>query len=86
MQYRNIRNRMAHEVGALQSINEITKADLRWISEFSKQMEKKCDPISLYLKKARKYAKRRRSKKFPLVVAATLLVVACAVAVYFLVK
>lgn len=58
--YRNIRNRIAHEVGALRNIDELSKADVRWIESFIRDIEKKRDPISLYLRKARKYAKRRR--------------------------
>ena len=87
VQYRNIRNRMAHEAGALQSITEITKSDLKWINEFVKLMEKKADPISLYLKKARKYAKRRRAKKLPFILAAIVIVLAaCVVVAYHFVK
>ena len=84
VRYRNIRNRIAHEAGALQSINEINKSDVRWIGEFIKDIEKKRDPISLYLRKARKYAKRRRAKKRFYAIFATLLLVGAAVGAYFL--
>ena len=84
VRYRNIRNRIAHEAGALQNLDEITKADVRWISEFIDDIEKKRDPISLYLRKARKYAKRRRARRRFSVLFATLLVLGAAAAAYFL--
>jgi hypothetical protein len=84
VRYRNIRNRIANEAGALQNLNEITKADVRWISEFIDDIEKKRDPISLYLRKARKYAKRRRARRRFSVLFATLLVLGAAVAAYFI--
>ena len=86
VQYRNVRNRMAHEEGALQSITEVNKSDIRWLNEFSKLMEKKCDPISIYLKKARKHAKRRRFRKVLLITLLIAIVVACVVAVNLFVK
>lgn len=83
VRYRNIRNRIAHEAGALQSIDEITKADVKWIEEFIKDIDKKRDPISLYLRKARKYAKRRRVRRRVIGTIIILLVLAAAAAVFF---
>lgn len=60
VRYTNLRNRLAHEAGALRQIDEITKADVKWLSSFEKILEKKKDPLSLYLRKARRYARRRR--------------------------
>lgn len=82
VKYRNIRNRMAHEEGALKNIDEITKSDLRWIEGFKKDISKKNDPISVYLRKARRYARRRKARKY-LVIAAVIAVIAAAVALYF---
>ena len=64
VKYRNIRNRIAHEAGALDRLDGITRADLRWISGFTRDLEKKRDPLSLYLKKARRYARHRRARKY----------------------
>ncbi len=86
VRYRNIRNRIAHEAGALQSIDEIGKSDVSWIAAFIKDIEKKRDPISLYLRKARKYAKRRKARKRILAIAAVILVLAAAAAAYFILK
>ncbi len=60
VRYRNIRNKIAHELSALRKLEEITKADVKWIRAFDKNVVKKKDPISLYLRKARKYMRRRR--------------------------
>ena len=63
VRYTNLRNRLAHESGALRQIDEITKADVKWLVAFEKILEKKKDPLSLYLRKARRYARRRRAMK-----------------------
>ena len=78
LKYRNIRNRIAHEEGALGQIDEITKIDLKWLDAFKYSIIKKRDPISVYLRKARKYAKRRRAKR--IIVSIALLIIAAAVA------
>ena len=78
LKYRNIRNRIAHEEGALGQIDEITKIDLKWLDSFKYSIVKKRDPISVYLRKARKYAKRRRAKR--IIVSIALLIIAAAVA------
>lgn len=84
VRYRNIRNRIAHEAGALQSIDELNKSDVRWLGEFIKDIEKKRDPISLYLRKARKYAKRRKARKRLFAILAVLAALGIAVGAYFL--
>ncbi len=61
VRYTNLRNRLAHESGALRQIDEIAKLDVKWLLSFEKILEKKKDPISLYLRKARRYARRRRA-------------------------
>ena len=63
VQYRNIRNRIAHEVGALKNIDELTKADVKWLEDFVNDIEKNRDPITQYLRKAKRYVKRRRTHK-----------------------
>ena len=78
VRYRNTRNKMAHEVGALTKSEEITKADVKWIRAF----DKKNDPISLYLRKARKYIRRRRFRRF-IYAAIVVIIVGVAAALYF---
>ena len=63
VKYRNIRNALVHDAGALASSSDVTKTDLKWLALFIKAMEKKKDPLSLYLRKARRHAKLRRARK-----------------------
>ena len=64
VKYRNLRNKMAHELGSLRKMNDVTKADLAWIRKFDKDITRRKDPISAYLKRARRYARRRRIKRY----------------------
>ena len=75
VRYRNIRNKMAHEIGSLTRANEVTKSDVAWLRKFDKDIIKRKDPISAYLKRARRYARRRRIKKYLTVGAASLAVI-----------
>ena len=64
VRYRNIRNKFAHEVAALRRVDEITKVDVNWLRSFNKDVLRRRDPISVYLRKARKYARRRKLRRF----------------------
>jgi hypothetical protein len=64
VRYRNLRNKLAHEIGSLRKSNEVSKADISWIRKFNKDLVKRRDPISAYLKRARRYARRRRLKRY----------------------
>ena len=63
VRYRNINKRFVFEPSAVKDRknNDVAKADVKWINGFTKDVQKKKDPIAKYLKKARRYA---RSKKF----------------------
>lgn len=63
VRYRNIRNKFAHEVGAMRRVEEVSKVDVNWLKTFHRDMLKRRDPISAYLKKARKHARRRKMRK-----------------------
>ena len=69
VKYRNIRNKMAHELGSLRKMNDVTKDDLKWIRGFNKDINKRRDPISKYLRRARRYARRRKIQKYATVFA-----------------
>lgn len=84
VRYTNIRNRLAHEVGALKQLDEVTKNDVKWLREFEKTVLKKKDPISLYLRKARRYARRKKLRRAG-IIALTVLAVAAAVTVLILI-
>ena len=82
VRYRNTRNKFAHELSDLRKSDEITKVDVKWLRAFNKDVIKKRDPISLYLRKARKYARRRRLRRWVYVfLFAT--IAALAIALYF---
>ena len=67
VKYRNLRNRFAHEPQALRKTSDIAKSDIKWVAKFKKSVKKKKDPISKYLKKARRFARRRKFGRFVLV-------------------
>ena len=81
VKYRNLRNRFAHEPQAIRKCDDIAKVDIKWVANFKKSVKKKKDPISKYLKKARRFARRRRFGKFVLFL---LILAALAVAAFFL--
>ena len=56
LKYRKIRNIIAHEEGAFSEVDEITKADIKWINRFTASVNKKRDPVSRYERKAKAYA------------------------------
>lgn len=66
--YRNVRNILAHDPKAIKKNKILTKYDLKWIKKFNKSLKKKKDPISAYLKKARKFASGKKWKKGAIVV------------------
>ena len=82
VRYRNIRNKFAHDVGSIRKSDEISKADIKWVRGFNKDLIKKLDPISTYLRKARRYARRRRFYKIAFVIF-LILIAALAGALYF---
>ena len=79
---RNIRNKMVHEPGALRKLAEITKADIAWVKHFDRNVARRKDPISLYLKKARALARRRRAQRTAVIVCAVLLVIIAVVVLF----
>ena len=85
VRYRNLRNKFAHEVGAVRRVDEITKVDVNWLRAFDRDVVKKRDPISSYLRKARKFARRRKLRR-KLYLAAAGIIVILAVVVYFLLR
>jgi hypothetical protein len=82
VKYRNIRNKIAHEIGSIRKINDITKVDIAWLKKFNKDIMRRKDPISLYLKKARRYARRRRIKRY-ITIGALVLSLILGVVLYF---
>jgi hypothetical protein len=85
VRYTNLRNRLAHELGALKQLDEVTKNDVKWLREFEKTVLKKKDPISVYLRKARRYARRRKLRRIG-IIALTAIAVIAAITVWILVS
>lgn len=81
VRYRNLRNKFAHEVGALRRVDELAKVDIKWLRGFERDLNKKRDPISVYLKKARRHVRRRRLRRIFYAVAAVS-IVALGIALY----
>lgn len=63
VKYRSIRNRIAHEPGAIKNIDTVSKTDIAWLKSFLKQVKRSRDPLSLYLKAASKRAARGALKR-----------------------
>ena len=45
--YRKIRNRLAHEEGALSEEKSVSRGDIRWLRSFARKVERGRDPISV---------------------------------------
>lgn len=61
--YRSIRNRIAHEPGAIKNIDTVAKGDISWLKAFAKDVKRSKDPLSVYLKAASKRAGRGALKR-----------------------
>ncbi len=79
IKYRKARNIIAHEDGAIDQLDELTKDDIKWLNRFAKSVSHKRDPISRYERKARRYSIWKKVK----IVLIILLVAAIAVCGYF---
>lgn len=62
---RAVRNKLAHDPGALRGNSEITKSDIKKIKKLTSLMKKKRDPLSLRLK-----SKKKRAAKIKLAILA----------------
>lgn len=82
--YSELYYKFANHPDALQKSDDLTNADVKWVRDFAGRLRMQKDPISLYLKKAERYFRRRKIKRICLWVLAILLVLgAAAVAVWF---
>ena len=60
LQYRKIRNVIAHEENAFSEVTEVTKKDVQWLNRFAKTVSRKKDPVSVYIRKSRRYSVWRK--------------------------
>lgn len=79
IQYRKYRNIIAHEEGAFSGLDEITKSDIQWINRFARSVAGKRDPVSRYVRKARRFAIWRKVRAVLIAVLAVGAVVAAIV-------
>ena len=86
VRYRNIRNKFAHDVGSIRKSDEISKADVKWVRGFNKDLIKKRDPISTYLRKARRYARRKKLYRIAFLIFLVLIAVLAGALYYALSK
>ena len=64
---RNIKNALSDESTPKKDAPEVTKGEVKWLHGFSRSLEKKRDPLSLYLKRAYRHAKLRKVRNALLV-------------------
>ena len=63
IKYRNLRNKFAHEPEAFKLDDSVTKNDIKWLVNFKKSVSKKKDPLTVYLRKARRLVRRKKLGK-----------------------
>ena len=63
VKYRNLRNKFAHEPEAFKTVGAVDKNDIKWLVNFKKSINKKKDPLTAYLRKARRLVRRRNFGK-----------------------
>lgn len=85
VKYRNIRNCFAHEPGAIRKKDDVSKEDIKWVTHFRKDMLKKRDPISKFLKKARRYALHKKLK-LALLIGLPIVAVVAGIVLFFIFK
>ncbi len=85
VKYRNTRNIFTHEASAIRKSNELTGVDIKWIKRFSRDLSRKKDPLSAYLKKARRYARNKRIKRY-LIGGAVVVAIIIGIIIYFQMK
>ncbi|MBQ8268516.1 MAG: hypothetical protein IKA53_00510 [Clostridia bacterium] len=61
--YQALSRRFDTEPNALRHIKEVQKDDIKWVKKFTGALKGKKDPISRYLKSARKYARGRKARR-----------------------
>ena len=85
LHYRGIRNKFAHEAGALKHSNEVSRADVKWLKAFKRELSARKDPISACLRRERKYARRKRFRA-AVFTASVGIIAALALALYFVLR
>lgn len=59
VKYQNMRNKIMHDESVQAGDDRITRDDIKWLNRFANDVVRKRDPISVYLRRARGYVRRR---------------------------
>ena len=78
--YKNLKSSFDSTPALIRKNNDVNKDDIKWLQSFAKEVTKKKDPISVYLRKARNFARRRKVRN---VIIVLLVLAAAAAAAYF---
>ena len=79
--YQALSRRFDTEPNALRHIKEVQKDDIKWVKKFTGALKGKKDPISRYLKSARKYARGRKARRIFITILILAVIAGAAVAV-----
>ena len=82
--YQSLSRRFEVEPNAVRHIKEVQKSDIQWVKKFTLSLKKKKDPISRYLKSARRYARGRKNRRIFLTILILLVLAGAAVALWYL--
>lgn len=78
--YKNWNGNFASTPALIRKSSDVTKEDIKWLNAFAKDVSKKKDPISVYLRKARNFARRRKARN---VIVVLIIIAAVAAAAAF---
>ena len=67
VRYRGYRNKLAHEIGALENFSSILPSDIKWIRSFSRLVKERRDYLSLYKKKEERKEAWKRFKRWAVI-------------------
>ncbi len=84
--YRKLRNRIAHEPGAMKDIDNISKEDISWLKSLERNIRRGKDPVSKYLKRAGVGDKKRALVRTAILSAVALLAVAAIAAAVIILR
>lgn len=83
IRYRTLRNSLIHDPAAMKRQGEVRKDDVSWLRAFRRILLRKKDPISRYLKKAKRFVRMRKFKNFLLWLLALILIAGILAGLYF---
>lgn len=86
VRYKNLRNRFVNEPGSVRKTDDISKEDIKCITRFCRDIKRRKDPISKYLRGAKFYALLKKIGRFlTTFLILALIALACVVA-YFVTR